>query len=415
MKKRIIVNKTKLFTVALITLMSITVIEGSENSIGNNFQPVPSEQISGVLNMISAKAYDNYSQIQTWQGSIDANVTIIYQGTKAENFFKNMIDDKGEAPKKIKKRRESTIEFAANFENGLFYSKKFHRKGVQYTDPNSGKLLKTESVVGHNVSIGTADYKISCHGKTKRGDNLISRAATKKERVSREDCPSCGEDIFDPRSFLLEGQPLWEFFPQILQYIQKHGDFSIDGHSLHLEERRDGTITEYRIEIPGAVSPGKYLIKTMVFSSEEDFNVTLVETKKADGKLFQKKTWDYEVIDGIYLPKKTTKQSFRRDNAELSYERECIFSNYKLNQTIPEHTFTYKNLGLQNGDKFRDKILDKEYIYQDGELIPTSSGSSHMLKETNPVVKKTNKHCKHCRHRHKWKHLIELASHWLVS
>jgi len=408
MKKRILVNKTKLFTVALITLMSITVIEGSENSIGNDFQPVPSGQISDILNMISAKAYNNYAQIRTWQGKIDANVTIIYQGPKAEEVFKNRVDYKGEAPKKMKKQRETTIEFAANFENGSFYSKKFLRKGVQYTDANSGKLLKTGSVVGHNVSIGTADYKINCHEKTKRGDNIVSRIAIKEERVSQEDCPSCGDDIFDPRSFLLEGY-LWESFALILQYIQKHGDYSIDGHSLRLEERRGGTITEYRLEIPGAVSPGKYLIKTMVFSSEKDFNVTLVETKKTDGKLFQKKTWEYKVIDGIYLPKKTTMQNFTGDNAELSYERECIFSNFKLNQTIPEETFTYKNLGLENGDKFIDKILDKEYTYQDGELIPTSSGSSRIFKQVNPTADLNGDS------HGDWEHLIILASRWLES
>ena len=369
-QKRILVNMTKLFTVALITLMSIAVAEGSENSIVSNFQPVPSEQISDILNMISSKAYSNYSQIQTWQGTIDASVTKIYQGTKAEKVFKNKIDDNGEAPNEIQKQRESTIEFAANFENGSFYSKKFHREGVRYTDSNSGKLLKTESAVGHNVSIGTAEYRVSCHENAKSGDDIVSRVAIKEERVSQEDCPSCGDDIFDPRSFLLEGQPLWEFFPLIFQYIQKHGDYSIGGHSLHLEERKDGAITVYRLEIPGQVSPEQYLIKTMVFSSEKNFNVILVETKKGDGNLFQKKTWDYELIDGIYLPKKTTKQDFTGDNAELSYERECIFSNFKLNQPISEHTFTYKNLGLKNDDKFVDKIQNKEYIYQDDELVP---------------------------------------------
>lgn len=363
MKKRILVNKIKLFSVALITLMSITVAEGSENSIGNNFQPVPSGQISGILNMISSKAYNNYSQIQTWQGNIDANVTIMYQETEAEKVFKNKIDDNGEAPKKIKKQRESTIGFAANFKNGSFYSKKFHRKGVRYTDPTSGKLLKTESAVGHNVSIDTAEYRISCHENAKSGGNIASRVAIKEERVSQEDYPSYGDDIFDPRSFLLEGQSLWEFFPLMLQYIQKHGDYSIGGHSLHLEERKDGTITEYRIEIPGQVSPGQYLIKTMVFSSEKDFNITLVETKKSNGKLFQKKTWDYEMIDGVYLPKKTTKQDFTGDNAELSYERECIFSNFELNQIVPEETFTYHNLGLKDGDLFVDKIENKKYKY----------------------------------------------------
>jgi hypothetical protein len=36
---------------------------------------------------------------------------------------------------------------------------------------------------------------------------------------------------------------------------------------------------------------------------------------------------------------------------------------------LDKNTFTYKNLGLKNGDQFIDKILQKEYTYQNGELI----------------------------------------------
>jgi len=411
MKKRIL-NKTKYCIVVLLTLLNFAVVEGSENNTENTFQPVSPDQMPGVLTMISNKTQSNYDKIKTWQGKVDATVTIIYEGDKAESVFKNMTDGIGKTPKKVKKRRESTVEFAANCEIGSFFANKFSRNALRYTDPNSGRALGTKSVVGHNMSIDTTEYKISCLASTKIGDSIVARTAIKEERVSQEECPTCGDDIFDPRSFLLAGRPVWETFPFILQYIQKHGEYSIDGHSLHVEKRVDGTTTEYRIEIPGMVSPGQYLFETMLLSSEKDYNITLLEIRRTDGELFQKRTVDYEVIDGIYLPKRTTKQNFKGEIAALSYERECIFTNLKLNQSIPEETFTYKNLGLENGDKFIDKILNKEYIYQDGELTPTnSSPSSYMLKQTNLTA---NSKCGRCR-KMKWQRIVILASRWLES
>ena len=64
------------------------------------------------------------------------------------------------------------------------------------------------------------------------------------------------------------------------------------------------------------------------------------------------------------------------ENGEMSYERECLFNNIKINHVIPEETFTYKNLGLKDGDKFVDKIQNKEYIYQDEELIIMGSSKN---------------------------------------
>ena len=78
------------------------------------------------------------------------------------------------------------------------------------------------------------------------------------------------------------------------------------------------------------------------------------------------------MVNGVYVPSRTTEQNFERKNGELSYEAKYTFKNAKTNHPISQETFTYKNLGLKNGDKFIDKILDKEYTYQDGDLISAS-------------------------------------------
>lgn len=46
-----------------------------------------------------------------------------------------------------------------------------------------------------------------------------------------------------------------------------------------------------------------------------------------------------------------------------------LFENFNVNTSIPSETFTAANLGMQNGDKFIDKVNDKEFTYQNDELV----------------------------------------------
>jgi len=168
--------------------------------------------------------------------------------------------------------------------------------------------------------------------------------------------------------------PIWETFSLVLQYIDKHGDWNIDGHRLKVEEYAHDNTIRYRVQIPGIVSPGNYLIVTKTFSSKVGFNMTSVEDTNQDGILLQNKTWNYDLVDGVYIPSKITQKDFDPDGS-LSYENTVTFKNQKINKPIPAETFTYKNLDLKNGDKFIDKILDKEYTYQDRQLIEVEKKS----------------------------------------
>ncbi len=365
-----ILNKIQLCTVVLLALLNIAVVEGLGSNTENNFQPVPPDQMSGILTMISNETQSNYDKIKTWQGKVDSTIGTIYEGTKAERVFKNQINGEGKVPRKVKRLVETTVEFAVNCEKGLFFDKKFYRSPLRYTDPNDGRLLGTKSIDGSTASIATPEYRITTVPVEKR-ENVITRQAVKEERASESSVRNRG--VFDPRFEAIDGDGFRGTFVFLLDYIEKHGKFSVGEQSLRIEKRMDRSTTEYRIEIPSPqASPGEFVFTTLIFNSDKGFNITLSETRYA-GKLYQKATWEYEVINDVYLPASTMIQTFAGENAELLYERECIYTNGQLNQAIPEDTFSYKNLGLKNGDKFVDKILGKEYIFQDQNLILKSN------------------------------------------
>ena len=243
MKKRIL-NKTKLCTVVLLTLLNFAVVEGLGNNTENNFQPVPPDQMSGILTMISNETQSNYDKIKTWQGKVDATIGTIYEGTKAERVFKNQINGEGEVPKKVKRLVETTVEFAVNSEKGLFFDKKFYRSPLRYIDPDSGRVLGTKSIVGSTTTIATPEYRITNVPFIKREDIIITRQAVKEKRAFKESCPTCRKDIFDPRYEAIDGRAFRQTFLFLLNYIENHGEFRIGGQSLLIEELVAGNTTE---------------------------------------------------------------------------------------------------------------------------------------------------------------------------
>ena len=355
----------RMFFLFMIVFLSTKFVLGSDEIIEKKFTL---DEIPAVLNMLADKAYENYAKIETWEGKIYSSVDIFYYGTKAKNLFKEKGLGTGKAPEKIKKNRESVVEFVSDFESNSFYSSKYHFNAPKYINPDTGNVIGIEPFISHERLIVTNDYKITSYTTKKSDGTTKSHTAKKEKRAPEKECTSRKDRFFDPRNFL-SGQPVWEQFAFVIQFIQEKGGYSIDGHSLKVKKYTKGNLTEYHIEIPGLISPGEYLFKTLVFSSKNNYNVSSVETNRTDGELFQKLTWDYKVIDGVYLPIKTTKQSYTGKDSELSYSRECNFSKMKLNHTIPKKNFTYESLGLKNGDIFIDQISNKKYKYQNGALV----------------------------------------------
>lgn len=369
MKTKIILNTVKLCVIILLALLNSTDAEILQDSTMSEFYPVDSNRIPEILTMISNRIQANYDKIKTWQGKIEVVTDYIYEGARAEKVFKTNTDGKGEIPRIIRYHSEQTIEFSLDAQKGFSHTYYCPTKPLQYMDLETGRNLGAKGIAGYRRSIVTPEYQIDCTGDTMRDGVIMRRKAVKQVRQEDSSCASNMHPVYNPKSCFVPGRPIWETFDMIIQDINSVGQCGIDGYTLKVEERTDANITQYRIQIPGKVSPTDYLFMTMVFSSEKGFNIVLLETTKVGGELFRKNTWAYETVDGVYLPTKTTEQNFRPDTGQISYNGERIFSNLMVNQPISAETFIYNNLGLKNGDKFIDKILDKEYTYQDEQLV----------------------------------------------
>ena len=374
MKTQLTFDALKHCAFILFISLSLLDVEASDANTASKFGPVDPNQIPQILNMISTQVRDNYERIKTWQGERDVVMDYIDEGSAAEKTFKTHTDGVGEIPNIVKRRVECITQFAVDIERNFLYVSNYWEKPAQYTDLESGRDLGSKSAPDFKKSIVTPEYYIHCRPNTMSDGSIINRKAVKE---ALPECPTCdGPSVFDPRElFGLPLQPVWVTFPRMIKVINERGEYSIDAYALKVEERKDGGITEYRIQKPGKLSlePGKlssdnYLFKTRTFSSTKGFNVILEKMTHPDGKLIYRSTLDYELINGVYLVSRTTRQTYNPRTGTLTYRKECTFKNQKVNKPIPEGTFTYKNLGLQDGDRFIDKVLDKEYVYQNGVL-----------------------------------------------
>jgi hypothetical protein len=370
MKPPILLN---LITNVLILLALISFANAEPVRDNHEFHPVDSNRISNILNMISNQVQSNYEQIKTWQGKVEVIEDYIYEGAKAQELFKTKTDGLGEIPSQIRKHTEAIIEFSLRAEKDFIHAAYSPIRPLQYTDLETGRELGAKGILGSRTAILTPEYQYDCTGDRMRNGVTVSRMAVKQARAKNNlACDSNSSPVYDPRkSFLSFGNHIWELFPKLVEPIKKHGKFSVDEYDLKVEELKDGDITEYRVILPSkrSLESQLYFFFTLVFRSDKGFNIISFQETDRNGRLLQNRTWDYDLVNGVYVASKMTQQDFDWSNGKLRHERIVTLKDQKVNKSIPEEAFTYKNLGLKDGDKFIDKILDKEYTYKDQTLI----------------------------------------------
>lgn len=376
------------------------------------FQVVPPERIPEILNTISTRVHQNFVQIHSLEGEIQVSWYQVYKGERAKRIFESRTNAVGDSPNRIAELRESTTTFRSDFEKELLYAKVSRKTPSRYIDLADNRDLGTKSIPWWRISISTPEYHLHSSPNRMRGGRIVQRRAV-KEKVD-QDCPSCARPppVFDPRDLFDARTPVWLYYPRIVQRMEEKGKYVVDDkYALKVEQRElDGKV-QYRVHDPAKVGPegdNIWVIKT--FSAEAGYNMISSERTHADGELVRRQSLEYQSVQGVYIPSKATYESFDPEDGSLRYQKRRTFKSIHLNRVIPAETFTYANLALENGDEFVDKTLDKKYTYQDGELIPATSGSSYMLKQTIWPTANLNGDC--CVN---WEDLLIMASYWLDS
>jgi len=334
----------------------------------SEFRPASPEQIPGILELISAQARSNYERIHTWQGEVNVIRYTVYEGAEAQRIFKAHTDATGMTPEKVLESTEAKIQFRADIKAGLLYSRTDQEKPAQYRNFETGKALGTKSTPGYMISIVTAEFFLHLSSNKSDDDGSARRVAFKEQAPKK--CSPCElPSVFDPRTLFGIPEHIWELFAQILKYIGEHGEYSVDGYTLKVEQCIENDSTTYRVRIPRKPSGQNNIFTTVTFSSVKGYNPILVEFTDVQGTRVQEATLDYDLIGGIFVPCRTTFQRFVGKDGQAYYEKNATFKNLRINKPIPSSTFTYKNLGLENDDILIDLIAGKEYIYRNDQLI----------------------------------------------
>lgn len=364
MRKIMMLNTIMICGIIFITSYSAI---GSETS---EFSPVDPIRIPEILTLISDRIQSNQERIRTWKGERRVEYDSIYYGERAERVFENDTFGKGDIPKKIRAHREFIDDFSLDIENKFLFVNRYSNspKPLQYMDFETKRDLGAKSTLALRRTIRTPEYQIDCSGNRRRNGVIISQKAVKKARPANAlTCDIKILPVYEPRkSFKAFKNEIWELFPMLVEVIQENGKYSVDDYDLKVEEHKFGDITEYRIILPskaGTPDDYLYLFSPMVFSSDKGYNIVSYQYYVQNGVQIRNKTWDYEYIDGVYVPISVTEEEFLPDG-KLRSEKRVTFVNLRINHAIPSETFEYTNLGLKDGDIFVDEIINKEYRYE---------------------------------------------------
>lgn len=353
---------------------------GALNSQQEQYIPVDNKLIPEILTMISEHIRENYDKIRTWQGKIEIVADDFYKDEEAERIFKENVKSEGNepVPKMINEHTEGYKEFALDVAKNLRYESYASYSPIKYTDIETGRQLQPKGRISIGKAILTADHHLDCVAIRNRNDVIVSREVVKQKRPEESILRSCGSKlypVYDPReSFSVFGNPLWEVFPGIAATVNEEGSFEVDGYSLKVEKYKSADVTKYRIVQPGKIN-NDYAFSTLVFSSEAGFNAVSFTFGDVNNRIVASKTWDYQLVNGVYIPLQKIEQEFDYLTGDLKKISTVSFVDQQVNVSLNDEIFTTKNLGLQDGDKFIDKIADKEFEYQAGELIEISEKS----------------------------------------
>jgi hypothetical protein len=336
------------------------------------FQAVESEKIPGILRTISNQTKANFEQIHTWQGELESSRHFIHKGKNAKETFETLTDAVGPCPNEVAEVDSCTIIFKCDLDKGLFHSKSSREKPTLYFDPADNKDLGTKSLPKCSSQIVTNEYRYSAEPSARKNGEVIQRKAVKEK--ADIDGPSYKglQPVYLPSYIFDIDSQVWERYPDFANIIEEKGEYVVGGLALKVEQRTLSGDVQYRVHEPFNINAFNinncWIINT--FSANSGYNIISSERIRADGKLMTKKSFEYQKVNGVYVPIRDTEDTYdySRDFSLRSHE-EDVFKNVRINDSIPAETFTYKNLGLKDGDEFIDRIASKEYKYQDANLV----------------------------------------------
>ncbi len=319
-----------------------------------------------ILKTLSLQIKGNSEKVYTWEGEVEFVFDNYARGERAVSLLKQRGFRKPKetgTPQTVKGRKTGTITFVLDKSKKSHYEKVTRTQPIRYSDGN-GVELGAESGPYEAVSIITPESYMGSLALVL--DGRVAANSVTVEGVADDTMTKKG--IYDPQTHLKLGMPIWEYLDRVRGLFEKNGRPQIGGRPLEVQPHVRNGKTEFKILSPymqGSLGDGGKPVGYMhlCFSADAEFNLVSMELTDVQGNVGQRVEWDYAKLGDVVVPREMRRRNYT-PGGEVSYEATYVFRNQKINHVLKPGTFTYKNMGLVDGDLVVDKILNKKFRYE---------------------------------------------------
>jgi hypothetical protein len=359
------------FTALFLLLILYSVSYGKNGST----QLMPEAKYVEFLETAAALTKANYENISTWQGEFRIEEDNYYYGEQCRHL-PIAPNDPAIDSNSIRRSVTGFVKFVTDIPNNKLYTELVPI--VKYRALDLDKDIVMNTRYSTIRSIVTSDEYLSYEpNHIYASDTVIdgkwqphSRAAFRRS-VKEASKEQWGE-VRDPsKYFFQDNRATWDNLYALRSVLTGDVNSVIASHihiSITEEKATEGTKYHIKSQLSTPTNKDASIDIIMTLDSSVGFNLTSRKVVDRTGKTLQTLDLTYEEINGLYLPKSVHFVTFS-PSGQKPFDSQITFTKSILNMPIPAETFTYKNLGLEDGNKFIDKILDKEYIYQGQTLI----------------------------------------------
>lgn len=332
------------------------------------FVAIGERDVASTLANFAAQMTSNYQSIRTWKGTYQFHDIHLIEGDVAK-LLRDGIDGESDSdPSSLVKTETCNGEFAIDFESDSLFTTIRRDGPTQFVDRETREQAGPRKYQPglYERNIVTPEHYLQLEPNEIYGRLRVHRDwAVKHGPVAFRNPAADGQNdqygqVVDPRRFMWYKAPFGEYF----------------GHWARLlEQPKTGKDVRKMFKLAKAQIENRLMVRLRVedreeylFDSSVGFNPIFSSRKPGKGIPLRERKYEYRETDGVYVVSRLLMTIFADDGKTISFKRDWTLGECTLNGPIDPATFTYANLGLQDGNRVVDKIENVGYIYRDGKL-----------------------------------------------
>jgi hypothetical protein len=193
------------------------------------------------------------------------------------------------------------------------------------------------------------------------------------------------QEVADPRRFFIAaGRWFWDYPVRLAGMIEKDDSGRLT-YKVELAERADLRL----LVVTRTMSRGSDTMTGRIEYALNRGGNPVTERETINGALKSVQEWQYAEQQGVFIPSTHSLTQYAPDGKTVRTRLTSTLRDCKLNEPVDRDMFTWKGLGLRDGDRLEDKLSGVTYCVFGGKLVSETPASKNPdNRPTPPAVER---------------------------